>query len=48
MLRAAGDRGFDWELSTLGDPMADFTYLLTIDHAGLATADLTALNIPSL
>ena len=25
----------DWELSTLGDPMADFTYLLdAMDHAG--------------
>ena len=25
----------DWELSTLGDPMADFTYLLdAVDHAG--------------
>jgi aminoglycoside phosphotransferase (APT) family kinase protein len=48
----------DWELSTLGDPMADFTYLLmqwTMPAAragagttGLAGADLKALNIPSM
>ena len=38
----------DWELSTLGDPMADFTYLLMQwTMAGLANADLKALNIPS-
>ena len=39
----------DWELSTLGDPMADFTYLLmqwVMD--GLKGADLTRLNIPSI
>jgi len=39
----------DWELSTLGDPMADFTYLLMQwAMPGLAKADLKALNIPSL
>jgi len=38
----------DWELSTLGDPMADFTYLLMQwTMPGLANADLKALNIPS-
>ncbi|MEG1451348.1 phosphotransferase family protein [Brevundimonas sp.] len=44
----------DWELSTLGDPMADFSYLL-IAYAipaslrnGLLGADLTALGIPSI
>ena len=44
----------DWELSTLGDPMADFSYLL-IGWAipaslrnGLAGADLEALGIPSI
>jgi len=39
----------DWELSTLGDPMADFTYLLMQwTMAGLVNADLKALNIPSM
>jgi aminoglycoside phosphotransferase (APT) family kinase protein len=39
----------DWELSTLGDPMADFTYLLMQwTMPGLAGADLEALNIPSM
>ena len=39
----------DWELSTLGDPMADFTYLLMQwTMPGLANADLKALNIPTL
>jgi aminoglycoside phosphotransferase (APT) family kinase protein len=38
----------DWELSTLGDPMADFTYLLMQwIMPGLANADLKQLNIPS-
>ena len=44
----------DWELSTLGDPMADFSYLL-ISYAipsslrnGLLGADLEALGIPSI
>jgi aminoglycoside phosphotransferase (APT) family kinase protein len=44
----------DWELSTLGDPMADFSYLL-IGWAmpaslrnGLLGADLEALGIPSI
>jgi aminoglycoside phosphotransferase (APT) family kinase protein len=39
----------DWELSTLGDPMADFTYLLMQwTMPGLAGADVKALNIPSM
>lgn len=39
----------DWELSTLGDPMADFTYLLMQwTMPGLANADFRALNIPTL
>ena len=39
----------DWELSTLGDPMADFTYLLMQwTMPGLAGSDLKALNIPSM
>jgi aminoglycoside phosphotransferase (APT) family kinase protein len=39
----------DWELSTLGDPMADFTYLLMQwTMPGLEHADLKALNIPSM
>lgn len=44
----------DWELSTLGDPMADFSYLL-IAYAipgnarnGLLGADIEALGIPSI
>jgi aminoglycoside phosphotransferase (APT) family kinase protein len=38
----------DWELSTLGDPMADFTYLLMQwTMPGLANVDLKALGIPS-
>ena len=44
----------DWELSTLGDPLADFSYLamqwmMPADGgAGLAGLDLNALGIPSL
>ena len=44
----------DWELSTLGDPMADFSYLLIAwvipasARNGLAGADLAALGIPSV
>jgi aminoglycoside phosphotransferase (APT) family kinase protein len=48
----------DWELSTLGDPLADFTYHLMQWHmpqsesaagtASLVGHDLTALGIPSL
>jgi len=39
----------DWELSTLGDPMADFTYLLMQwVMAGLKGADLKRLNIPTI
>jgi aminoglycoside phosphotransferase (APT) family kinase protein len=39
----------DWELSTLGDPMADFTYLLMQwVMPGLDGVDLKALNIPSV
>jgi aminoglycoside phosphotransferase (APT) family kinase protein len=43
----------DWELSTLGDPLADFGYHCLMYHmppqivAGLGGADLEALNIPS-
>lgn len=44
----------DWELSTLGDPMADFSYLLigwvlppTVRN-GLAGLDLEALGIPTI
>jgi aminoglycoside phosphotransferase (APT) family kinase protein len=48
------DAVIDWELATLGDPLADFTYLamqwiLPADGgAGLAGLDLAALGIPSL
>ena len=44
----------DWELSTLGDPLADFSYLLiawaipATMRNGLAGADLQALGIPSV
>lgn len=44
----------DWELSTLGDPMADFSYLLIAWaipaslRNGLAGANLEALGIPSV
>lgn len=39
----------DWELSTLGDPMADFTYLLLQwIMPGLQGVDLKPLNIPSM
>lgn len=44
----------DWELSTLGDPLGDFTYYLmnwVMPHdgrAGLGGIDLAALGIPSL
>jgi aminoglycoside phosphotransferase (APT) family kinase protein len=43
----------DWELSTLGNPLADFAYHLMMYRmsptivAGLLGADLAALNIPS-
>jgi aminoglycoside phosphotransferase (APT) family kinase protein len=43
----------DWELSTLGNPLADFAYHAMMYRmppnivAGLADADLVALNIPS-
>jgi aminoglycoside phosphotransferase (APT) family kinase protein len=43
----------DWELSTLGHPLADFTYHLMVYRmpagasTGLAGQDLAALNIPS-
>ena len=43
----------DWELSTLGDPIADFSYLMLNWHnpadgrAGLLGLDLDALGIPS-
>ncbi len=52
--RAAVRAVLDWELSTLGDPMADFSYLLiawvipaTLRN-GLAGADLEVLGIPSV
>ncbi|MEZ5764189.1 MAG: phosphotransferase family protein [Xanthobacteraceae bacterium] len=44
----------DWELSTLGDPLADFSYLLMQwimeggQRQGLVNAPLAELNIPSL
>lgn len=44
----------DWELSTLGHPLADFTYLLMVWHmpasvrGGLLGADLEALGIPTV
>ena len=44
----------DWELSTLGHPLADFTYFLMAWHfprevrGGLAGLDIEALGIPSL
>jgi len=39
----------DWELSTLGDPMADFTYLLMQwTMPGLDNVDIKALNIPTM
>ncbi|MEL7487555.1 MAG: phosphotransferase family protein, partial [Pseudomonadota bacterium] len=44
----------DWELSTLGHPLADFTYFLMAWHfppsvrGGLAGLDLEALSIPTL
>ncbi|GAU86784.1 phosphotransferase family protein [Bosea sp. BIWAKO-01] len=44
----------DWELSTLGDPLADFTYFLmqwalTPDgRSGLAGVDLAGLGIPAM
>jgi aminoglycoside phosphotransferase (APT) family kinase protein len=43
----------DWELSTLGDPLADFTYHLMMYRmpaaifTGLAGLDLAALGVPS-
>ena len=43
----------DWELATLGDPLADFAYYLMIYRMpdagvpGLAGCDLAALNLPS-
>ena len=39
----------DWELSTLGDPMADFTYLLMQwIMPGLEGLDFKALDIPTM
>jgi aminoglycoside phosphotransferase (APT) family kinase protein len=39
----------DWELSTLGDPLADFTYLLmNWVMPGLHGIDLRSLNIPTI
>lgn len=44
----------DWELSTLGHPLADFTYFLMVWHfppsvrGGLMGVDLEALGVPSM
>jgi len=44
----------DWELSTLGDPLADFTYFLMNwamppeGRSGIAGLDIAALGIPSV
>lgn len=44
----------DWELSTLGDPIADFSYLMlnwkneSDGRAGLASLDLEELGIPTM
>jgi len=44
----------DWELSTLGDPLADLSYMLigwvipATQRNGLAGADIAALGIPSV
>ncbi|HLL26427.1 MAG TPA: phosphotransferase family protein [Xanthobacteraceae bacterium] len=44
----------DWELSTLGDPLADFTYFLMNwamppeGRSGIAGLDIAALGIPSI
>jgi aminoglycoside phosphotransferase (APT) family kinase protein len=44
----------DWELSTIGDPLADFSYLMMNWHmpgdgrSGLGGLDLEALGIPTL
>ena len=44
----------DWELSTLGDPLADFTYFIMNwamprdSRSGLAGVDLPALGIPTM
>jgi aminoglycoside phosphotransferase (APT) family kinase protein len=44
----------DWELSTIGDPLADLTYLLLqwilkdTKRLGLVQADLISLNIPTI
>lgn len=42
----------DWEISTLGDPLADFSYVMMMwripkEQGGLAGHDLEALGIPS-
>jgi aminoglycoside phosphotransferase (APT) family kinase protein len=44
----------DWELSTLGNPLADFTYFLmswvmpSSERSGLSSLDLPSLGIPSI
>ena len=57
IIAPSGDRVaavLDWELSTLGDPLADFSYLLmhwdmpSDGRSGLSTLDLPALGIPTL
>ncbi len=53
LFRVADRCVLDWELSTLGDPLADFAYHLMMYRmppgtvAGLLGADLRALNIPT-
>ena len=56
IVASSGDRiaaVLDWELSTLGDPLADFSYMLmqwampADGRSGLAGLDLAALGIPS-
>lgn len=53
--RPAVSAVLDWELSTLGDPLADFTYLVmnwempqTMGGAGLQGVDFAATGIPDL
>ena len=56
IIAPSGDRVaavLDWELSTLGDPLADFSYMLmhwempSDGRSGLGGLDLAALGIPS-
>lgn len=43
----------DWELATIGDPLADLTYylvawILPVEHGGMGGADLAASGVPSM